>query len=67
MIFDMAGRKTSNPLASQLSARFGSASRAAWRPAEELFRETAAAIEAAIEEASKEINANLVKKPGGVA
>jgi len=65
VIFDMAGRKSSNLLASKLSARWGSASRAAWRPAEALFRETAAAIEEAIEKASKEINANLVKKSGG--
>jgi hypothetical protein len=64
MIFDMAGRKSNNLLASKLSARFGSASRAAWRPAEELFRESAKAITQALEEAVKETNENLVYKPG---
>lgn len=66
MIFDMAGRGSSNLLASKLSARFGSASRAAWRPAEEMFRETAKAIEEALEKVAKEMNENLVKKPGGL-
>jgi hypothetical protein len=66
MIFDMAGRKTTNLLGSKLSARFGSASRAAWRPAAELFEETAKAITEALEKATKEMNENLVYKSGAV-
>ena len=63
MIFDMAGRKSSNQLASKLSDRFGSASRAAWRPAKELTDATTKAIEAGLEDVYKKMNANLVKKP----
>lgn len=62
MIFDMAGRKSSNLLASKLSSRYGSASRAAWRPAEEMLRQTAAAIEEALEDTMKKMNLNLAKK-----
>lgn len=64
MIFDMAGRKNNNPLASKLSGRYGSASRAAWRPAEELLLETAKAIEEALEDVMKKMNQNLTKKEG---
>lgn len=66
VMFDMAGRKTSNRLASALSKSFGGASRAAWRPESELFNETSKAITDALEKVAKELNENLVYKPGAV-
>lgn len=62
-IFDMAN---SGNLGSALSGRYGGASRAAWRPEDQLVRDTQAAVLAAIEAASRQVNAQLVTRPGGV-
>lgn len=64
VLFDMAGRKSSNRLSSALSRSFGGASRAAWRPERELFDKTAKAVLEAVEQAMKETNEQLVYKPG---
>lgn len=64
VLFDMAGRKTTNRLASALNKSYGSASRAAWRPEKELFNDTAKTIKEALEKVTKEMNQNLVYKPG---
>jgi hypothetical protein len=63
-IFDMAG---TGILGAALSGRFGPASRAAWRPEDQLVRDTQAAVLQAIEDASARINQDLVTRPGGVA
>lgn len=60
-IFDMAN---SGNLGQALST-YGPASRAAWRPADQLVRDTQAAVLDAIEAASAQINQELVMRPGG--
>jgi len=66
VMFDMAGRRSGNNLSSALSRDYGGASRAAWRPEDRLTTESTQAIEAALDDAMKKVNANLVKKPAGV-
>ncbi len=63
-IFDMAN---SGQLGGVLRWNFGPASRAAWRPEDQLVRDTQAAVLQAIEDASARINQDLVTRPGGVA
>lgn len=60
-LFDMAGRKTSNPLASQLN-RYGDASRAAWAVDLQLREEAQKAVLEAIKEMSKTVNKDLVTR-----
>lgn len=66
-LFDMAGRKSSNPLARALGAAgFGDASRAAWRTEAQLSKETSEAIRESIKKMSARLNKNVVSKPGSV-
>ena len=59
VMFDTARNGT---LGANLTARFGSPSRAAWRPERELQAETVKAVEAAISEAMAKVNARLVRR-----
>jgi hypothetical protein len=58
-IFDMAAN---GQLGDSLTGRYGSASRAAWRADSEVGRKAQAAILAAVEKASREVNVQLLEK-----
>lgn len=58
MIFDMAGRGS---LGANLSARFGSRSRAAWRTSDALRRKTIDDVEAAVRQESRAISGTIAR------
>ena len=63
VLFDMAGKNSPDSnLARNLTARFGSPSRAAWRPDDVMRRSAEKAVVNAIGRASEKVNKNLVRR-----
>ena len=65
IVFDMAGKNTNSPFTRELSARFGSPSRAMWSQEQSAIRATQAAVVEAVREATKLVNQELVQRPTG--